>query len=512
MRARTADLLRRARDAFARGRFTSVLEMLAPVRQARTGTRAGRLEALELSAAAASQLAWYGEEAAIRRRRIALLERAGLPTGEETAALGRALCCRGCYDEAAEVLIPLAGAIGRTERIDYLTVQAILLVRRDADYLGAARLLREAIGLARGERERLRRGKLRSSMGHALRFAGRIEEAQRELRSAQAELEPLREQDHEAAAAYAKCEFWLGDTYRLAGDVPRAYASYVRAKEVLGARASAHFTKSYYGRLGAVFFALTEYAKARDAYLHPECLAAVETIGNPAGFFWCYLGAARAAIAEGDVVQGQELVTKARGAAGTTPSRNHLAHLALSGGDLMRLRSAWAAADELYREAEEHFRALGAEGHVPGLVDCLVSRGYLALGRRDHREAREAAERADELAARSGSLAIQSRPLELMSDILAEESGDLDDLFHYVRERTGRCPTAVQQFKITANLLHYARRFNDYELDVELETQLGRLRAELDEAVHARLRRAYVDRRFAQLIAEHLLSAVRSER
>ena len=62
----------------------------------------------------------------------------------------------------------------------------------------------------------------------------------------------------------------------------------------------------------------------------------------------------------------------------------------------------------------------------------------------------------------------------------------------------------VTMFKVVSNLYHYARKFADYKLDVELEKRIQDLKNVLASETYFTLYRECVDRRYAARIMDIL--------
>jgi tetratricopeptide (TPR) repeat protein len=246
------------------------------------------------------------------------------------------------------------------------------------------------------------------------------------------------------------------------------------------------------------------FAKARAAYLNEEGLAAIERIGNPEDYVWVYLGVAKSYLAEGALAEAEEHLAKAQDAAGATSSAFMRGHLALTRGSVYQRRGAWDAAESQYAEADRSFREIGDGGHVPGIVDCMVNLGLLAVDRNEQDRAVEIACRCGEVSKQCGYDPAYARGLLLKSVVLAEYDGDRDDLFEDVLRCLDSITCPATMFKVVANIYHYGRKFKSFDLDVRLEAKLNELREVLDQSVYDELKRTYFDSRFAQRILEHL--------
>ncbi len=504
MRTRENPAIAEACGLLQQGHYEKALDAVKAFLQKKPRSLAVRLRALEVAATAYAQLGRHAEEVGIRRERLAVIRKAGLAGATEEAALAKALIALGRYQEAEEALGPEDARREDTERAEFLLMKATVILRRSRDYDTTVEMLRQAYRLVEASGTPLDRGRLKVRIGHALRFAGKITEAREALTAGQAELAKVLDEDPRAEAEYSKSDFILGDTYRLTGELHLAIQSYERAKQRLGPRASAHFVKRYYQRTAIVFYMLQRFAEAREAYLNEECLAAVKRIGNPEDFFWSYLGAAKSYLAEGALTTAEEFLVKAVEAAGEGPSAFIRGHVALTRGSVYQRRGAWDAAENRYKEAERAFGEIGNGGHLPGIVDCLVNLGLLAVDRNQQDRAIELANRCGEMSERCGYHSVYGRELLLKSTVLAEYDGDLDDLFKDVFDRLDAIACPATRFKVVANIYHYGRKFRSYDLDVKLEAKLNELRDVLDRSVYDQLRRTYFDSRFAQRIVKHL--------
>jgi len=504
---RIRDRLAQATSLFREGRYEEVFTLLEPTVQKPGRGRAQKLylEVLDLAADAADQLGRHREAAQLRRKSLALAERRGGIDPPKRLALARSLAALGWYDQAEEILDEaLAGRIDRSAACLCAALKAAVYLRRTQDYEGAAERLRSAweeLPETSSARDRARVGVLR---GHALMLAGRLSEAGAVLEEVQKLLGPLCSEDGGVVVEFARCEFFLGDTHRLAGRFGIALESYRRAKRILGRCASAHFTKRYWLRIGAVHFALEEFDRALEAYLHPECIAAVERIGNRRDFVWCYLGAAKALTACGRLEEAAGYLARAREAAGSPCSKFLLGHLFLAKGALLQAQGVPDGADQAFREAEGAFRQVGRGGNVSGIVDALVSQGLLALQRGEKTKAVKIAACCAREAALSEHATVQAQELLLKSALLADGDLEAEGLFKEVLARVECVLSPTVLFKVLANLYHHARKFTDYDLDLALESKLSRLRDAMSHDVYRRLAAAYIDRRFASLILERL--------
>ncbi len=493
-----------AHALLARGDFEAVIDVLKPIVAAPNGCREAHLEALALSAAACNRLSWYHEEVDLRRTRLAMIRESGTAEARERALLAGALAALGDFAAAQEAIDPVTPRWGCQEWAEALRVKALIVMRRDRDYDRAGELAHEAATLLEHSGGTFDRGRLRVLEGIILRMRTRVEDARIALLDGQRMLAELLDQHPPALQEYAKAEFFLGDVHYMRGDIQGALDRYEHARMMLGTRASAHFVKRYFLRLGQVNYSLGDYARARDLYLHTDLLAAVEKIGSLEGYFWCYLGAAAASLAARAIDEAAQSLAEADKCVDAQPSPFTAGYARLAHGDLALARNELDEADAAYREAERLFKGIGASGHLQGISDCLACRGELEIRRRNTGGLLAVLKECAALATVSGHIDLRVKTLLLESAALAEGVEDEDQRFRDVLAHLDVISSPVTMFKVVSNLYHYARKFADYKLDVELEQRIQDLKNVLASETYFTLYRECVDRRYADRIMEFL--------
>ncbi len=504
MNQRSHTLISNAHGLLARGDFEAAIDVLKPIVESRNGCREARMEALALSATACNRLAWYQEETDLRRRRLGMIRESGTSEARERAQLATAQVALGNFAAAEETIAPVTPQWGCQEWTEALRVHALVAMRRDRDYAKAAQLTQEASALLEHGGGAFDRGRLRVLSGIVLRMASRVEEARTALLEGQRLLGDLIDQNPPALQEYAKAEFFIGDLHQMRGDMQGALGHYEHARSLLGKRASAHFVKRYYLRLAQINYSLGDYVQAGKLYVHPELLAAVEKIGNLEGYFWCYLGAAAAALASQRIDEAEQCLAEAMKCIDAKPSRFIAGHVRLAHADMALARNELDAADAGYREAESLFRQVGATGHLQGISDCLACRGEIEIRRKNVPGLLAVVKECAALATTSGHLDLQVKALLLKSVALAEGAEDREELFRDVLAHLDTISSPVTMFKVVSNIYHYARKFADYQLDLELEKRIQDLKNVLASETYFSLYRECVDRRYAERIMDLL--------
>lgn len=486
------------------GRFESVISLLKPIIASDSVKRDQKLEALALCATACHQLSWYEEEVLFRTKRLSLVRSAGIAEARERTALARAQVSLGRLADAEKAIKGIDKKWGRLEWAEYLQAKALIHLRQTRDYTRAAALLEEALALLNKAGSSFEQGRAKVLLGHALRFDHQLQKACAWFKEAQNDLSGLMDRNPAALMEFANSEFFLGDIERLMGNLDVALSLYQRSSKLLGGRASLHFIYRYYQRLGSVYFQLEDFEKARTCYLHEKRMAAVERIGNLENFFWCYYAAAKTHTAQKDAAQAKDMLREAEKCVKPVKTLYQAGHVSLLQGEIFEASGEPLQARACFQDAQASFSRIGANGHQPGMADALYHLGMIALEAGDLKEAINMARQCAELAAETGFLSIQSKALMLKSHILVAGDDDLDDMFHDILKRVDMIHSPAMMFKVLSNIYYYAHKFCDYEIDVSIEKRLAALRKVLDSATHARLYHDHIDKKYADLIRNHL--------
>ncbi|NMD36105.1 MAG: hypothetical protein GYA73_09495, partial [Planctomycetes bacterium] len=507
MNRRAHALISGAQALIAQGHFEAALEALKPMVGSADGCREAKLEALALSAAACNHLSWYHEEIELRRARLALIREGGAAEANERALLASAFTVLGDFGAAQETIAPLTPGCGRREWAQALRVKALIVLRRDRDYEHAGELVREAVTLLARDGDNFGRGRLRVLEGIILCLRARPKAAVAALRGGQRILVKLIHEHPPALFEYAKAEFFLGDVNFMGGNNRGALACYEKARQLLGRRATAHFVKRYFLRLGQVYYALGDLARARGHFLHPELLAAVEKLGNLEGYFWCYMGAAVSSLTAGAFEQAAQSLAEAEKCVRPHPTPFIQAYIRLAQGHLALAQKMLPEAEAAYREAQHLFARVGASGFLQGMSTCLACRGDVEVKRGNTKGLLAVLKECAKLAAASGHADLRVNALLLESAALAEGAKNEDKRFRDIFDQLDLIASPVTMFRVVSNLYHYARKFANYTLDVEIEKRIQALKNALAGGTYLALYRECVDRRYTARI----MAAVRVE-
>lgn len=468
-------------------------------------TREQRLEALALSANAASCLCWFSEEVQFRKQRLSLLRPQTSNEAKERAALAAAYLKRSRFKEADETISVIDKKWGAREWSEHLQMKAFIILRRDRDYLTAASLLREALSIMKERGSRLEKAAIKKRLGHALRFANRIPEAIKILKEAQTDLSQIMDKSPYALQEYTQCEFLLGDIARLTGELNEAWNLYHRSREMLGDRASVHFLKKYYHRIGTVYLMLGFYEEADDYYNHPMLVNAIERIGNPEDYFWPYMGRAAAACARGDYEKSEAMHKEAEKCIAADSSPFLRSHITLSEAELSFHKEDFGKAKVLYEKAQKGFQSIGRNGDENGICDCLSGRGLVELKYKNIEQAILLAQQCADYAQTTGFLSIRSKELFLKSFILVSGKTDLDPFFHDIMKRYHVIASPVSMYKVLSNVYYYAHKFCEHTIDAAIEKKLKSLKQILNQETHRSLEQQYFDKQMCDLLNKHIM-------
>ena len=207
------------------------------------------------------------------------------------------------------------------------------------------------------------------------------------------------------------------------------------------------------------------------------------------------LNAARCALKLGRAAQAARLLARAAAQVRRLAFPSLRGYLELLRGDLERekgTREGFRAARARYRAAEAVFARKGAENHWY-LGQVHLSRAALHLREKDYAGALREAVRGMEVAARNGSLDIQSEGLLLQSHFLLEKNAPRLEVYEGLLRKLGLIRDPVILFKVLANLYLYSWDLADHLdlTDLHLK-QILSLRGVLPADAFDRLYRVHV--------------------